>query len=1066
MKNVLPKYFPNSFTTSPDYRKVLRFYQQFTEDYYSEYGFGHFIMAAYAAVPALLTPDLMYKIWLNFNQYHWKKRTVNIHRMAVSDVLLSEMCREVGYELYEMLPAIRDAFLEWLQKSAESQQWKSRGLQTPQQIAAFVQAYHQRQNAGTLRWGKGYEEVQEWNTLLFLNPKAAQRKLLEKLRQSTSTNNNDAVRVMDFWAKAQKRVEITAEHPLAVKNFTDNAIFAGALKALLQKNSDTFLQQLQDFPQLSQYLTDEAEGGIPVEVASDLEREIQSIAPPTFVNVLIGINNYPQAQLSKLQGCINDVQQLSDFLAQYVTTQKWITEMRVFIDEEATLISLQSIFERVQELRNGDTFLLYFAGHSEYQNTNKQEGKELIFFDSEQEQLPLRKGKFSRPQPTHQWTNTLTQYALEEFLYTIVKDKAIHVLLIFDTHTADLDSRKKLNNSSLRKNASQIKGSVVVLNAGQAGEAVVELNLNNKQQGAFSYSLEEILSNGGSTQNYQQILEQVLNKMSNRGIQHTPLLECFPSFARYQQFLQQRTASETFFDVFYHDLTYKWLVSAGEDQGLTPSLDFMPTILELDDGTNAVVTEVRSQDAIVEIHTPYDYDKTFKARLLQKAFAKIKIAFHSQMDERMQEQVLAITRLDKLFYAEIVEDITSARFIIQNLDTQYILTDNPSAVSHPTQVLMPESNVYEFVKKINYVAKFTGILDYQNPRSTLPKNLLEIEVNKIEGDPLMQKYLDGVPSTETVVNRGEKPVELRYVWDEMNSIWNTPALRLNLSLQYTQPLFATVLLLDDRYGIIDCGSYELSPSSPTRAIAPNNTTAVHFPYDTNTMRTYQLHTDATFRALERDEIYLYFKIFLSNKPLNINALTQNNIILSGSTPELTESDEIREDAFRLPKEVRWQVVTLAVKVIHPEYRQMEDVGMENVAQVGDVVDTAQNIKQSNIQQQGVDDFGVDVTNNIPNEDDNLVTSDFEKFKKKLYDLLANDDLNSLFEQLSDFIKTSSPQKLLVHGRKNNYDKIQRQIAQGTLSPPRAKQQIEKIKEVLFKVIEELTEEDLRSGFSE
>ncbi|MFK7932104.1 MAG: caspase family protein, partial [Saprospiraceae bacterium] len=436
MLNVLPRHFPKSFRESPDYRKVLRFYEQFTEDYYREYGFGHFIMAAYAAVPALLTPDLLYKIWLNFNQYEWRGQQTSIHRMAIADVLLSDMCREVGYELYEMLPEVRDAFVEWLTTASKSEQWRKRGLHPPSAIAKFVQAYHQRQNIGTLRWGNGYEEVQDWNSLVFLNPKAVGQKLAQKLQQALATNQTEALRIMDFWAKAKRRVEITAQREDVKKEFGERAVFAGALKSLMQRNSEAFLQQLNEFPQLRTYLTDD-ESGIPVEVNSDVAGAMEQIQPPTLHTLLIGIDEYPQEEISSLSGCVNDANALSDFLARYATTQDQESNSTVLVNQEATFENVVRILENWQNLRNGDTVLLYFAGHSNYLDTYKKEGKELLFYDSELERQPIVKGKGGRPQRNDRWQKVLTQANIEEILSFVVQQKVVHFLLLFDTHTAD-----------------------------------------------------------------------------------------------------------------------------------------------------------------------------------------------------------------------------------------------------------------------------------------------------------------------------------------------------------------------------------------------------------------------------------------------------------------------------------------------------------------------------------------------------------------------------------------------------------------------------------------------------
>ncbi len=63
-------------------------------------------LARCAAFPVALTTDLTYKIWLNFCQNNPTPDTsppIN----AVGDLLLSPLCREIGYDLYEIYPSIR-----------------------------------------------------------------------------------------------------------------------------------------------------------------------------------------------------------------------------------------------------------------------------------------------------------------------------------------------------------------------------------------------------------------------------------------------------------------------------------------------------------------------------------------------------------------------------------------------------------------------------------------------------------------------------------------------------------------------------------------------------------------------------------------------------------------------------------------------------------------------------------------------------------------------------------------------------------------------------------------------
>ncbi len=75
-------------------------------------GEGHYIFALHAALPVLFTPDLLYQLWLNFKTYpKSENQLAHIPQMAVPDLLLSTLCREVGHELYDMEKDIRDELL-------------------------------------------------------------------------------------------------------------------------------------------------------------------------------------------------------------------------------------------------------------------------------------------------------------------------------------------------------------------------------------------------------------------------------------------------------------------------------------------------------------------------------------------------------------------------------------------------------------------------------------------------------------------------------------------------------------------------------------------------------------------------------------------------------------------------------------------------------------------------------------------------------------------------------------------------------------------------------------------
>src|SRR5215213_4972946 len=75
---------------------------------------ANYVFACQAAVPLLLTPDLLYQLWNNFKHYQYvfdQQETYRIPHLAVSDLLLSSLCHEVGFELYELYKDVRELLL-------------------------------------------------------------------------------------------------------------------------------------------------------------------------------------------------------------------------------------------------------------------------------------------------------------------------------------------------------------------------------------------------------------------------------------------------------------------------------------------------------------------------------------------------------------------------------------------------------------------------------------------------------------------------------------------------------------------------------------------------------------------------------------------------------------------------------------------------------------------------------------------------------------------------------------------------------------------------------------------
>ena len=146
------------------------------EAFRQRFGDGHFYLACHAALPLALTPDLLYSLWANF-QRDIHGEAINIPWIAVADLMLSNLCKEVGNELYEMDQAVRDDLLNQLQNDSRFR------LERLQALADFVMAYVEQQLDSPDLDVRDLAQGQQWRALAYKNPSEAAHNIATVLAQ-------------------------------------------------------------------------------------------------------------------------------------------------------------------------------------------------------------------------------------------------------------------------------------------------------------------------------------------------------------------------------------------------------------------------------------------------------------------------------------------------------------------------------------------------------------------------------------------------------------------------------------------------------------------------------------------------------------------------------------------------------------------------------------------------------------------------------------------------------------------------------------------------------------------
>lgn len=140
------------------------------ESFTKRFGKAHLYLAYHAAFPLALTPDLLYNLWAKF-QRDIHGQVLDIPWIAVADFLLSSICDEVGYELYEMDLAVRNQLLRELQSDERF------GKQRINELSNFLLEYVQNQLQNNDPEIQDFAKTQQWIALAYTQPSQAAREL-------------------------------------------------------------------------------------------------------------------------------------------------------------------------------------------------------------------------------------------------------------------------------------------------------------------------------------------------------------------------------------------------------------------------------------------------------------------------------------------------------------------------------------------------------------------------------------------------------------------------------------------------------------------------------------------------------------------------------------------------------------------------------------------------------------------------------------------------------------------------------------------------------------------------
>ncbi|MFG6094849.1 YcxB family protein [Leptothoe sp. ISB3NOV94-8A] len=251
-------------------RQIMAFHQKF--------GDAHLYFSYHAAFPLALTPELLYQLWANF-QTDQTGTVLNIPWIAVADLLLSGLCREVGHELYEMDTTVRMELLTQLQSEPRF------GLPRIQQLATFMLAHIRHQLRSPDPDIREVASTQRWTALVYVRPGTVARELiatLAKLRLDQSAE----------WLRVTSLIDTLAD-PLT--EFQPLLAYASGMKSFFRGQMQDATVQLQILSESGQIFLSGMELPLPEQIRRNLATGSQSLVSQNLVSDPDSLEGYHPA---------------------------------------------------------------------------------------------------------------------------------------------------------------------------------------------------------------------------------------------------------------------------------------------------------------------------------------------------------------------------------------------------------------------------------------------------------------------------------------------------------------------------------------------------------------------------------------------------------------------------------------------------------------------------------------------------------------------------------------------------------------------------------------------------
>ncbi len=695
-------------------------------------------LAHYASFPIVLSSDLVYKIFINFIKPS-NDADGEYPIWQASEFLFSPIVKEIGHDLYEIYPHIREALKQELKKN------KLVGVIVPEniRIANFMAEYIEKcaekiqtEVIRTAQYINYQSEYSDGSAKVF-------RDVSNILLQSGEKLFSSEVGYLLSWGK--KRLKETGENNNLYEDYEN---LDKLRTAFLNDNKEAMLEALQ---KLNIQSENSLINGFKIPISADVLGKLNILTTENKVStrkvyaLIIGINKYA---LNPLDGCINDALSIENHLKSSENEPVIIK----LLDENATKKAIIETFEvTLSQATNNDVVLFYFAGN----------GTTTLFSDKNQnvmsDSIVCYAGESN---------NNLDAFIIStqevEFLFSNLA--SIHNTIIFDCcFTIDTARRayqkKKYNNCRERA----ILGATLTGNRKSfiSGEKISEGRnffalyateeqnqqsaLEVKANGVFTKKLIEYLDFTGGEISYDALIGRVRQELKVKYDQR-PIIKSNLSESELKQtsFLN-RPKQGTIGELRFDNNDNRWHLNLGSIHGVRKSQKLKITGKNINKTSEITIDKVFSTYCTLFISNDgvnLDRETVYLAVLEGLELRELKIHvkhFNGNLEIVQGTMDKLLEQKDDHFVLENDEDEADYTLHIRN-EKVYITLPNETyrPLIEPFELHHPNLN-HDLVSTLRHLCKYHYITHMEGDKANVSENPLQIEIFKVKTDGTEEK---------------------------------------------------------------------------------------------------------------------------------------------------------------------------------------------------------------------------------------------------------------------------------------------------------------------------------------